>query len=111
MLLLFFVVVPVVVVDIAIVIVSYKESLAYKKAAVSSSQYSSKYNAGNLVDMNHASTSITSWENAPWMRIDLGEIYFVHEVLVWCRQRCCYQRSQHNLHVRAGKHTIFDFTT
>lgn len=67
-------------------------NVAYSKAVTLSSVYSGKHgyfpgpNAVNgiLSDFVH-----TFQEKSPWLRIDLGTTYLIHEIEAYTRSDCC----------------------
>ena len=60
---------------------------------------------GKLVDMKFSSFFQTSVEARPWVRVDLGELFFIHEVVTWTRTDCCTSTRQ-NIAVRAGRQSF-----
>ena len=52
--------------------------------------------------MNFKSYFITSAELQPWIRVDLEELYHIHEVVIWLRHDCC-SSTKHDIAVRAGR--------
>ena len=64
--------------------------------------YDSGHFALKSVNMNFQSIFITNREVGPWIRVDLEELYYVYEVMIWTRHDCCSDSKQ-DLHVRAGR--------
>ena len=52
--------------------------------------------------MNFKSYFITSVEFQPWIRVDLEELYHIHEVVIWLRHDCCIS-TIYDIAVRAGR--------
>ncbi|XP_062620994.1 fucolectin-like [Saccostrea cucullata] len=78
-------------------------NVAYGKQAVQSSNYDSrKWPASNAVNGLLTDFAHTKTERFPWLRIDLGKNYKVHEVEVFTRPDCCGGRL-HDVDVRVGK--------
>lgn len=65
-------------------------NVAYSKTVVLSSRYhpslypGAKAVNGLLSDLVH-----TADEKSPWLRIDLGATYLIHEIDVFARSDCC----------------------
>lgn len=61
-------------------------NVAYSKAVTLSSVYFPGRNAVNgiLSDFVH-----TFQEKSPWLRIDLGATYLIHEIEAYTRSDCC----------------------
>ncbi|XP_062580859.1 uncharacterized protein LOC134242755 [Saccostrea cucullata] len=82
-------------------------NVAYGKPAYQSSEYhtrefpASKAVNGLLTDYSH-----TDIEKTPWLRIDLGRNYTIHEIEVFARKYCCAGQL-HDFDVRVGK-SIYD---
>ncbi|MEM6965750.1 MAG: discoidin domain-containing protein [Bacteroidota bacterium] len=43
--------------------------------------------AGHFWD--DASTALTSWENQPWLTLDLGQVANIESIQLWARTECC----------------------
>ena len=52
--------------------------------------------------MNFESYFGTNQEIRPWIRVDLVELYYIHEVVIWQRRDCCTHFNQ-KIAVRAGR--------
>nr|XP_022301562.1 fucolectin-7-like [Crassostrea virginica] len=78
-------------------------NVAYNKKVTLSSEYpphiGSKAVNGLFDDLAH-----TDRERSPWLRIDLGRNYHIHEIEVFARRHChdCGQQL-HNIDVKVGK--------
>lgn len=66
--------------------------IALGKAATQSSDYSSKYPAGNALDGNLTNFADTAEQNQPWWQADLGASYPVDELAIYNRSDCCQDR-------------------
>ncbi|XP_061187403.1 fucolectin-like [Saccostrea echinata] len=78
-------------------------NVAYGKNAIQSSRYDShKYPASNAVNGLLTDFSHTNTEKSPWLRIDLGRNYEIHEIEVFTRKDCCGGRL-HDVDVKVGK--------
>lgn len=84
----------------------FAENLAYKKEASSSSQFSADFSADKAVDMDDDSclSSGHAASGFSWIRIDLDDSYFIHEVLLFARATCCNSGSSlHSFELRIGE--------
>ncbi len=52
--------------------------------------------------MNFESYFATNQEIRPWIRVDLVELYYIHEVVIWQRHDCCTYFNQ-KIAVSAGR--------
>ena len=52
--------------------------------------------------MNFESYFATNQGIRPWIRVDLVELYYIHEVVIWQRRDCCTYFNQ-KIAVRAGR--------
>ena len=59
-----------------------------KKTAFSSAHLP-KTESNKAVDMNDQTFFNSKWASLNWMRIDLDDSYFIHEVLILARHNCC----------------------
>lgn len=65
-------------------------NLAYSKKISLSSMYSShSYPGSNAVNGRLTDFTATSAEKFPWMVIDLGGSFAIHEIEVFARYYCC----------------------
>ena len=69
----------------------FAENLAYKKKTSSSNQYKAHYGDDKAVDMmdNSLFASKKMVSGFGWIRIDMDDSYFIHEVLLFSREDCC----------------------
>ncbi len=68
--------------------VIFSENLAYKKTTTSNSGYAS-FPHHNAVDMHFVDLFASQDGPYCWLRIDLDESHFVHELLILARHVCC----------------------
>ena len=78
------------------------ENVAFNKQVTGTG---SSNRIGRIVDMKFSSFFQTSVEARPWVRVDLGELFFIHEVVLWARTDCCTSTRQ-NFEVRAGRQSF-----
>ncbi|XP_061186886.1 fucolectin-7-like [Saccostrea echinata] len=80
-------------------------NVAYGKHAIQSSSHpkfpASKAVNGLLSDFSH-----TEKERSPWLRIDLGRIYEIHQIEIFARKSCCDGRL-HDVDVKVGKNVYY----
>ncbi|XP_062595648.1 fucolectin-1-like [Saccostrea cucullata] len=79
------------------------QNVAYGKSASQSTDpsWGSTPLAGNAVNGVFTDFTHTDLEKNPWIRINLGRNYTVHEVEVFGRKDCCFQRL-HDVDIRVG---------
>lgn len=65
-------------------------NVAYSKPVSLSSKYlQSEYPGSNAVNGLISDFTHTLSEKYPWLRIDLGAVYYIHEIEVFARSDCC----------------------
>lgn len=65
-------------------------NVAYMKKVTLSSYYSeSQYPGSNAVNGKFNDLTASDWEVSPWLRIDLGQSFKIHEIEVFARTDCC----------------------
>ncbi|XP_061186216.1 fucolectin-like [Saccostrea echinata] len=78
-------------------------NVAYGKLAIQSSEYPTrKYPASKAVNGILTDFAHTDEEKTPWLRIDLGRNYKIHEIEVIARSNCCADQL-HDLDIKVGK--------
>lgn len=66
------------------------KNVAYSKTVVLSSRYlPSLYSGAKAVNGLLSDNIHTADEKYPWLRIDLGATYLIHEIEVFARSDCC----------------------
>lgn len=66
------------------------QNVAYSKAVTLSSQYPDRgYEGWKAVNGIFSDLSHTGRERFPWLRIDLGANFLIHEIEVFARSDCC----------------------
>ncbi|XP_022300963.2 fucolectin-like [Crassostrea virginica] len=82
------------------------ENVAYSKTVTLSSNFhSGGYGGSKAVNGMYDDLAHTGRERYPWLRIDLGGNFFIHEVEVFARATCVKCGKQlHNFDVKFGKH-------
>ena len=66
------------------------ENVAYSKKVTLSSEYKDPgYSGSKVVNGLYSDLAHTGHERFPWLRIDLGGHYVIHEVEVFARSDCC----------------------
>ena len=66
------------------------ENVAYSKKVTLSSEYKVPgYSGSKVVNGLYSDLAHTGHERFPWLRIDLGGHYVIHEVEVFARSNCC----------------------
>ena len=66
------------------------QNVAYsKKVTMSSIHVSNKFPASNVVNGILSDFAHTSIERYPWLRINLGARYRIHEIEIFARSKCC----------------------
>lgn len=81
------------------------ENLAHKKAQMSVNHI---YGSGghHALDTSYGSAFKSNKMKVPWLRVDLDETYFVHEVLIRALT-CCRKDVLLNFDIRIGKKTKY----
>ncbi|XP_062599431.1 fucolectin-like [Saccostrea cucullata] len=69
---------------------------------VTLSSYSPRWPASNAVNGILSDHVLTNDEDNPYLRIDLGKNYMIHQIEVFSRQSCCGKQI-HDLEVKVGK--------
>ena len=73
-----------------------------KKPAISSSAIA--YGGANrAVDLSFGTKAITKTENNPWLKIDLMDVYLVHDVVVFNALAPRHYGPMLDLNIRIGK--------
>jgi hypothetical protein len=67
-------------------------NVALGKPATQSSDYSSKYPAGNAVDGSISNFADTQDSVQPWWQVDLGQSYPIDRIALFNRSDCCADR-------------------
>jgi hypothetical protein len=67
-------------------------NVALGKPATQSSDYSTKYPAGNAVDGNLTNFADTQDSTQPWWQVDIGRSYPIDQIAVYNRSDCCADR-------------------
>nr|XP_022295930.1 fucolectin-like [Crassostrea virginica] len=81
------------------------QNVAYSKAVTLSSQYPDRgYEGWKAVNGIFSDLSHTGRERFPWLRIDLGANFLIHEIEVFARSDCCGSQL-HDLDVKVGNVT------
>ncbi|XP_022302255.2 fucolectin-3-like isoform X1 [Crassostrea virginica] len=81
------------------------ENVAYSKKVNLSSEYKDPgYSGSKVVNGLYSDLAHTGHERFPWLRIDLGGHYVIHEVEVFARSDCCGHQL-HDIDVKVGKRT------
>jgi hypothetical protein len=71
-----------------------KSNLALNKPATASSYYAQYPDAAGVVDGNRWGIGFhTNSDNHPWLRIDLGAVHKIHQVVVYNAEHCCFDRA------------------
>lgn len=66
------------------------KNVAYmKKVTLSSYQEERRYPGSNAVNGKFNDFTASDWEVSPWLRIDLGQSFEIHEIEVFARTDCC----------------------
>lgn len=66
------------------------KNVAYmKKVTLSSYQDERQYPGSNAVNGKFNDFTASDWEVSPWLRIDLGQSFEIHEIEVFARTDCC----------------------
>ena len=88
---------------------AFVENLAYKKKTSCSSEFSWHFTVDRAVDMSDNSLFSSGADTEfNWLRIDLEDSYFIHEVLLFARATCCGSGSAlHNFELRIGKSQLY----
>ena len=86
----------------------FAENLAYNKKTSCSSAFSEHFAVHKAVDMNDNSLFSSNDGATSWMRFDLEDSYFIHEVLLFTRAACCISGSRlHDFELRIGKSLFY----
>ena len=66
------------------------QNVAYSKQVTLSSQYEGNIFPGsNAVNGLVSDFACTDWEKSPWLKINLGARYRIHEIEIFARSDCC----------------------
>ena len=82
------------------------ENIAYGKATAGMNSFSKNLTPDKAVDMRPFTSFSTTTGIPSWIRVDLSDSYFVHEVLIQARVNCCGQKRLHNFDLRVGKQIL-----